>query len=49
MQKGHKQNATIFFFEAVAIRRGGVSDSHPVFFLLIATTSNKNLLKVQEL
>ena len=30
------------FFEDVAISRGGVSDSYPVFFLLIATTSNKN-------
>jgi hypothetical protein len=26
-----------------------VSDSYPAFFLLIATTSNKNFLKVQEL
>ncbi len=25
-----------------------VSDSYPVFFLLIATTSNKNFLKVQK-
>ena len=30
------------FFEAVVISRGGVSDSCPAFFLLIATTSNKN-------
>ena len=30
------------FFEAVAVSRGGVSDSYPAFFLLIATTSNKN-------
>ena len=30
------------FFEDVAISRGGVSDSYPAFFLLIATTSNKN-------
>ena len=30
------------FFEAVAIGRGGVSDSYPAFFLPIATTSNKN-------
>jgi hypothetical protein len=27
----------------------GLSDSYPAFFLLIATTSNKNFLKVQKL
>jgi hypothetical protein len=26
-----------------------LSDSYPAFFLLIATTSNKNFLKVQKL
>jgi hypothetical protein len=44
MQKGHAN-----FFEDVAVSRGGVSDSYPAFFLLIATTSNKNFLKVQKL
>ena len=33
------------FCEAVAIGRGGVSDSYPAFFLPIATTSNKNFWK----
>ena len=37
MQKGHAN-----FFEDVAVSRGGVSDPCPAFFLLIATTSNKN-------
>jgi hypothetical protein len=45
MQKGHMKNATVFC-EAVAIGRGGVSDSYPAFFLPIATTSNKNFFKV---
>jgi hypothetical protein len=30
-------------------RRKNVSDPYPAFFLLIATTSNKNFLKVQKL
>ncbi len=33
------------FCEAVAIGRGGVSDSYPAFFLPIATTSNKKFWK----
>ncbi len=33
-------------FEMASI---GLSDSYPAFFLLIATTSNKNFLKVQKL
>ncbi len=33
------------FCEAVAIGRGGVSGSHPAFFLPIATTSNKKFWK----
>jgi hypothetical protein len=39
MQKGTKRMQ--LFCEAVAIGRGGVSDSYPAFFLPIATTSNK--------
>jgi hypothetical protein len=41
--KGHRKNATIC--EAVAIGRVGVSGSFPAFFLPIATTSNKKILK----
>ncbi len=40
MQKGTKRMQ--LFCKAVAIGRGGVSDSYPAFFLPIATTSNKN-------
>jgi hypothetical protein len=45
-KRAQKECRISYFCEAVAIGRGGVSDSHPAFFLPIAMTSNKKFLKV---